>query len=503
VLVLKIPLLSAAGTLAATVPGSIWWIAPAVGFALTVVYEHTTPPEERHALLRPGAGRYLITEGPQMARDAGAALSGGVRALSAPRTSRKHLTEPNTDNPATSREPAAPAAARSQQQGAARKQSQVRERPRWVEIVNDEPDKHPHALILGGTGAGKTTMAKAIIGDRGGRAVVLAPKVSPKGWVGSGAEIITLDDDCTYAPIVRALEDIDEEKRRRSRLVKLGKTPEPLTIVLDDIQDLAVKEPAAGELMVNLSSIGRELNMRLIGIGTTDDALNIRGWKASRNNYVRIETDSTRRGVLNDGVRTINIHAQESKRLADAARLQPWRGEVEQLPLPDPAPARRAVAADAPRPATATARVPAQRTAADLDFLLDGLLAQEVPEPARKASLDERIAAALQGSDAPPDAPQHTLTVEGGAGRTTVNVYPAPATVVPVPVEATPMVGRTRRRQPSRVNAKRLRERAEKYQQVKQLVAENKSGNEIDDLVPGERKKILRLVRQAKAELGK
>lgn len=312
----------------------------------------------------------------------------------------------------------APAIATPQQQGPARKQAQVRERPRWVEIVNDEPDKHPHALILGGTGAGKTTMAKAIIGDRGGRTVVLAPKVSPKGWVNSGAEVATLDDDCTYAPIVQALQDIDEEKRRRSRLVKLGKTPEPLTIVLDDIQDLAVKEPAAGELMVNLSSIGRELNMRLIGIGTTDDALNIRGWKASRNNYVRIETDSDRRGTLSDGKRTLIIHAQESKRLADAARLTPWRGEVEQLSLPDPAPTRRPVAADTPRQTVITERVPARGPAVDLSDLLDDLLAQAVPDaPALPQATEQQVTIRRDGGDVNVYVRQEAATVARATKR--------------------------------------------------------------------------------------
>ena len=252
--------------------------------------------------------------------------------------------------------PAAPAAATQRQARA----PQVAERPRWVEIVNDHPDAHPHALIVGGTGAGKTTMAKAIIGDRGGQTIVLAPKVSPKGWVNSGAEVISLDDDCTYAPISRALQDIDEEKRKRSRMVKEGKVPRPMTIVLDDIQDLVVAEPAAGQLMVNLSSIGRELNMRLIGIGTTDDALNVRGWKASRNNYVRIDTDATRRGTLNDGTRTINIQAQESKQLADAAKLQPWRQTAVQMPLPGETPHQEIVTAPSDLLATLMADVPAE-----------------------------------------------------------------------------------------------------------------------------------------------
>lgn len=324
-----------AGVCTVVFPGSAIWLVPAGvavgGCALTV-------PEIRQEVIR------AI---PQTANIRGL-LAAPAEAISniKQRASDMHdrswsVPMPDDDPPVA---PATPKRAQPKPQTHQQAQPRVAvaERPRWLEITNDEPDKFPHALILGGTGAGKTTMAKAIMGDRGGRAVVLAPKVSPKGWVGSGAEVITLDDDCTYAPIVQALQDIDEEKRRRSGMIKRGVTPEPLTIVLDDIQDLTVMEPATGQLMVNLSSIGRELNMRLIGIGTTDDALNIRGWKASRNNYVRIETNEERRGVMTAGTRTINIQAQESKRLADAAKLTPWRGTA-QLPLPEPEPVPRAV----------------------------------------------------------------------------------------------------------------------------------------------------------------
>ena len=278
------------------------------------------------------------------------------------------------------RKPVTPQTARAAPQTQAR-------RPRWLEVVNDDPDRTPHTLIIGGTGAGKTTLATAIAEDRGGRVVVLSPKVSAGNW--RGAEVVSVDDDGTYAPILSTLADLEDEKRRR--IVALRKhgpmALEPLTIVLDELQQLTTHAPTSGEFMVGLSSIGREIKMRMIVSGTTDDALNIRGWKASRGNYARIDLDRNRRATISDGTRTMTVLAQDSKRIADAARLVPWRQTAEQTPLPEPEPITRPLAAENTRPLVVTERVHAPRPAAppvDLSDLLDSLLA-EVPPAAQQS----------------------------------------------------------------------------------------------------------------------
>ena len=390
-------------------------------------------------------------------------------------TSNDRALTRRADEPAAMRAHAAPAAA-SWQQGQ-RKAQQVAERPRWLEVLNDDPDRTPHTMIIGGSGVGKTTLVTAIAADRGGRVVVLSPKVAAGNW--RGAEVVTLDDDGTYAPIGAALADLEDEKRRRIvALRKHGpKALEPMTIVLDELQQLTAHAPASGEFMVGLSSIGREIKMRMIVSGTTDDALNIKGWKASRQNYARIDMDRTRRATINDGVRSMTVQAQESKRLADAARLTPWRGEVEQLPLPDPAPVRRPVAADTPRQAVVTARVPAKAPAMELIDLLDDLLAQPVPSDAPPAQTTEQ---------------QVTIKRDGGD----VNVY--------VRQEAATVARATRGRGRGKgLDIRGRRERAAKYQRVRSLVAEGKSANEIDRIVPGGRKETLALVRQARVELAR
>jgi hypothetical protein len=251
------------------------------------------------------------------------------------------------------------------------------ERPRWLGILNDEPDQRPHAIILGPTRSGKTTMATAAIADRGGRAIVITPKVNPSNW--SGAEIVTLDDTGGYADIGQALLDIEQEKRDRIGKLRRGEPMEPLTIVYDEIGEMAAFIPEAPEQMTQLSSIGAELNMRIIGIGTSDEALGVKRWKATRNNYIRVETNTDRGAMIHDGVRSISVKPRESLALAQAAQLVPWRG-----------------AATAPAAMGTTANL-ARHAPAEADDLLASLLATMSPE--RAARLQSITVARPAGGD--------------------------------------------------------------------------------------------------------
>lgn len=357
-----------AGACTLTFPGSALWLLPAGlavgGCALTV-------PELRQEAARAlpllSEARPLLEAPARAARGVGAWVMTGQRA-----------------------------AAPQQRQRAAQA------RPRWLEVVNDQPDQRPHALILGPTGAGKTTLATALMADRGGRSVVISPKISPGAW--AGAEVVTLDDDGTYAPLEAALEELEAEKRRRIVTLR-RKGPdalEPLTVVLDELQQLTANVPAAGEYMVGLSSIGREIKMRLVGVGTTDDALNIRGWKASRPNYARISLDADRRATLHDGVREIEIPMREIVPLARAARLRPWRDDqVVEAPAPAPA--------DAPL---------------DLSDFLNDLLAQPVTSASQSPGSTQGVTATA--TPAPGDGngnAQAQVTVTPDGGGQVVKVY--------------------------------------------------------------------------------
>lgn len=363
-------------------------------------------------------------------------------------------------------------------------------RPRWLEALNDHPDQHPHALILGPTGAGKTTLATAVMADRGGRSVVLSPKVSAGGW--RGAEVISLDDDGSYAPIHAAMADLEDEKRRRIvTLRQRGRDAlEPMTVVLDEIQELTAKAPEAGEFMVSMSSIGREIKMRVIGVGTTDDALNVRGWKASRPNYARVVMTPDRRAALSDGTRTIQIAPREAPALARAAQLRPWRGEVEEPAAP---PARRTVAADAPRAEVVSVRVPAPITTPDA--LLASLMA-ELPADVRAMVPDvsperaQRLAEILRR--------QQSVTVaRDGGGDVHVHVQQVSAQAAPAPV-----TGRSPRRGGAGLNARKMRERANKYRKVEAAILAGKSGNEAQAEAQVKREVAQQIARQVRARHG-
>jgi hypothetical protein len=94
--------------------------------------------------------------------------------------------------------------------------------------------------------------------------------------------------------------------------------------------------------------------------------------------------------------------------------------------------------------------------------------------------------------DAPPPASGQSVTVDQpGGGHVIVNVS-----------QVAPAAGKAQRRRGRGVNTKRMKAKADRYHQIKAMVAEGKSANKIDQALPGVRAEKLKLVRQAKDELG-
>ena len=198
-------------------------------------------------------------------------------------------------------------------------------RPRqWLTAVNDRPDDNPHLTVVGPSGCGKTTFVSAALSQRPGRVVVLTPKVSPGAW--HGAEVVTLSDDLSYKPLADALNDLQTEAKQRSVALRRGERLEPLTVVLDELPELVAEIPGAGKFAVRLSRWGRELGMRQVVLATSDAALNIPGWAATRANYVRVELGKP----TDDGTRPATLERQPMdlgnvRAGAERAQLRPWR----------------------------------------------------------------------------------------------------------------------------------------------------------------------------------
>lgn len=125
----------------------------------------------------------------------------------------------------------------------------------WLEYVNRRPDKVPHLYIEGGSGAGKTTFALAILTSRlvGDSAPVAVIGVKPDDAWGDGYIYRSAERPAALAAL---LADV---RRRLDEGDKGG-----LTIVLDDVTRLAASHPEAVELCREVADVGRSLRVRLI-----------------------------------------------------------------------------------------------------------------------------------------------------------------------------------------------------------------------------------------------
>ena len=292
-----------AGMGALLAPGSLIWAAPAFLGAVAMGF---TVPEVRHEL-----------------RESLPALREAVRALPRPaallpqrgQTVAAAATVASAPTPSGTHAPAGTEPLRPRQ---------------WLHALNDRPDDNPHLTVVGPSGTGKTTFVAATLGQRGGRVVVLTPKVTPGAW--RGAEVVTLDDDLSYAPLAAALNDLQTEAKQRSAKLRRGEPLEPMTVVLDELPELHAEIPGAGKFAVRLSRWGRELGMRQVVIATSDDALNIPGWAATRSNYARVVLEKptaggARHATLDDGQTQQRLDLGHVKAGAERAQLRPWRGE--------------------------------------------------------------------------------------------------------------------------------------------------------------------------------
>lgn len=158
----------------------------------------------------------------------------------------------------------------------------------WFEtVVRDAV----HLLIVGETGSGKSTVARAILTERARRGehiVILDPHARPSTWAGLEA----IGGGRNYPAIEAALKELQRELDTRFAQYSADDTYSPtrLNIIVDEIPSIAVKCPSWQEFFTTLSCEARKVNMSLICLTQSRlvDMLGIKGRGDVRENFTEL-----------------------------------------------------------------------------------------------------------------------------------------------------------------------------------------------------------------------
>lgn len=135
-------------------------------------------------------------------------------------------------------------------------------------LLSDRPDDIPHLFTVGGTGAGKSTFARLILGYRVSKGEQYLILTGKRSAVFEGVPSIGRDPmvqgTITYEAVRDACQAILQEVARRDEIPTNERQFVPLTILIDDATILFSEVPEATEVLRVVGLLGRELRMRLI-----------------------------------------------------------------------------------------------------------------------------------------------------------------------------------------------------------------------------------------------
>lgn len=193
----------------------------------------------------------------------------------------------------------------------------------WLDIVNHRPDQVPHLFIEGGSGAGKTTFASAILHDRSGPLAIVGVKPDDS-W--GQRYVYRSAERPAYLALLLA-----EVRRRLDHNDQSG-----LTIVLDDFTRLASAHKEAVELYKEVADVGRSLRIRLVLIarGRLVKALGASGESDLLDHFVFITVNRSHEATLEIEEELFPLDTAQIRSLARPIPAERWWRPAEEAATP-------------------------------------------------------------------------------------------------------------------------------------------------------------------------